>query len=120
MKISIPFLLSSGGWGLLIEAGCAMEFRGEDGGFTFVLDAARTVSFFVIRGRDCADVLRRLSALSGRPSLLQMGLRLYPVQGTLPFCKGTDGYRSGVPPPETGTGLHCAGLDELERRLLGR
>ena len=70
MKISIPFLLSSGGWGLLIEAGCAMEFRGQDGGFTFVLDAARTVSFSVIRGRDCADVLRRLSALSGRPSLL--------------------------------------------------
>jgi len=70
MKISIPFLLSSGGWGLLIEAGCAMEFHGEAGGFTFVLDAARIVSFAVIRGRDCADVLQRLSSLSGKPSLL--------------------------------------------------
>ncbi len=70
MKISIPFLLGSAGWGLLIEAGCAMEFCGDGNGFTFVLDAARTVSFAVIRGRNCADVLRHLSDLTGKPSLL--------------------------------------------------
>ena len=70
MKISIPFLLSSSGWGLLIEAGCAMSFRGEGSGFTFTLDAARTVSFVVIRGRNCAEVLCLLTALTGRPALL--------------------------------------------------
>ena len=70
MKISIPFLLSSGGWGLLIEAGCAMEYRGLGGGFTFTLDAAREVSFCVIRGRGCAEVLCRLAELCGRPALL--------------------------------------------------
>ena len=39
MKIPIPFLLSSDGWGLLLEAGCAMKYRGENNGFTFELDA---------------------------------------------------------------------------------
>ena len=70
MKISVPFLLSSAGWGLLIEADCAMVYEGTGGGFTFTLDAARTVSFAVIRGSGCAEVLRRLSGLAGRPALL--------------------------------------------------
>ena len=70
MKIAIPFLLSGAGWGLLLENGCAMRYQGNGKGFTFILDAARTVSFAVIRGEDCADVLRRLSGLTGRPALL--------------------------------------------------
>ena len=70
MKISIPFLMSSRGWGLLIEAGCAMTYRGDGSSFTFTLDAARRVSFVVIRGGSCAEVLRLLSDLTGKPALL--------------------------------------------------
>ena len=70
MKIAIPFLLSSAGWGLLIEAGCAMRYRGRPGGFTFELDAVDNLSYVVIRGDDCADVMRKLAALVGRPALL--------------------------------------------------
>ena len=57
MKIPVPFLLSGDGWGLLIDAGCAMKYRGGKNTFTFELDAAETVSFRVIRGKDCAEVL---------------------------------------------------------------
>ena len=70
MKIPIPFLLCSSGWGLLMEAGCAMKYRGDGSSFTLELDAADTVSYLVIRGNDCADVLRRLSPQIGRPALL--------------------------------------------------
>ena len=70
MKIAVPFLLSSAGWGLLIEAGCAMRYRGEGNGFVFELDATEKVSYVVIRGENCADVLKKLSALAGRPTLL--------------------------------------------------
>ena len=70
MKIAIPFLLSGAGWGLLIEAGCAMRYRGRPGGFTFELDAVRELSYVVIRGEGCAEVLRKLSGLVGRPALL--------------------------------------------------
>lgn len=70
MKISIPFLLSSRGWGLLIEAGCAMRYRGGRGGFAFGLDAVEAVSYVVFRGENCAEVLKKLFALVGRPALL--------------------------------------------------
>ena len=70
MKISIPFLLSSAGWGLLIEAGCAMRYRGEGGAFAFELDAVGDFSYVVFRGGDCAEVLKKLAAHVGRPALL--------------------------------------------------
>ena len=70
MKIAIPFLLSDAGWGLLVEAGCAMRFRGDGDGFSFELDAAEEVSYVVIRGGDCAGVLMKLAALAGKPALL--------------------------------------------------
>ena len=70
MKIPIPFLLSSDGWGLLIEAGCAMKYQGEGSAFTLELDAVSTVSYLVIRGSGCADVLRKLSACVGKPAML--------------------------------------------------
>jgi len=70
MKIPVPFLLSSDGWGLLIEAGCAMKYHGEKHAFTFELDAAETVSYVVIRGKDCADVLKKLSGIIGKPAML--------------------------------------------------
>ena len=70
MKIPVPFLLSSDGWGLLIEAGCAMKYRGEGSSAAFDLDCAETVSFLVIRGKDCADVLRKFAAHAGKPAML--------------------------------------------------
>ena len=70
MKIPIPFLLSSGGWGLLIEAGCAMKYIGEYAAFTFELDAAESVSYVVFRGTGCADVLRMLAGYIGLPAML--------------------------------------------------
>ena len=70
MKIPIPFLLSSDGWGLLIEAGCAMRYRGERNAFTFELDAVNRLSFLVFRGQDCADVLKKLAGIIGKPAML--------------------------------------------------
>lgn len=70
MKIAIPFLLSGAGYGLLIEADCAMRFVGGERSFSFELDAVEDFSYVVIRGCDCSDVLRKLSALVGKPAML--------------------------------------------------
>ena len=70
MKIPIPFLLSSDGWGLLIEAGCAMKYHGEGNAFSFELDAVEAVSYVVIHGKDCADVLKKLAGIIGLPAML--------------------------------------------------
>ena len=70
MKIPIPFLLSSDGWGLLIEAGYAMKYHGEGNAFSFELDAVEAVSYVVIHGKDCADVLKKLAGIIGLPAML--------------------------------------------------
>ena len=70
MKIPIPFLLCSDGWGLLLEAECAMKYHGESGLFRFDLDAVESLSYLVIRGKNCADVLRELAGIIGKPAML--------------------------------------------------
>lgn len=70
MIISIPFLLSSAGYGVLIEAGCAMRFESQGRSFHFDLDAVDGFSYVVLRGADCADVVRKLTRITGRATLL--------------------------------------------------
>ena len=110
MKIAVPFLLSSGGWGLLIEAGCAMRYRGEGNGFVFTLDAAREVSYAVIRGQNCAEVLKKLSALAGKPVLLP--------KWAFGYIQSKERYKTAAELTETaaefrrrGLGLDCIVLD---------
>jgi alpha-D-xyloside xylohydrolase len=110
MKISDPFLLSSGGWGLLIENGCAMRFRGEGYVFTFQLDAAEEISYAVIRAENCAEVLKKLTALIGKPTLLP--------KWAFGYIQSKERYKSSAELIETaaefrrrGLGLDCIVLD---------
>lgn len=110
MKISDPFLLSSGGWGLLIENGCAMRFRGEGNVFTFQLDAAEEISYAVIRAENCAEVLKKLTALIGKPTLLP--------KWAFGYIQSKERYKSSAELIETaaefrrrGLGLDCIVLD---------
>ena len=110
MKIAVPFLLSSAGWGLLIEAGCAMRYRGEGDGFVFFLDAAEEFSYTVIRAGDCAEVLKKLSSLTGRPALLP--------KWAYGYIQSKERYKTAAELTETasefrrrGLGLDCIVLD---------
>ena len=64
--IPVSFRDGSGGWGLLIEAGCAMKFHGQENSFTFELDAVESMSYAVIRGKDCGNTGCRISRKSVR------------------------------------------------------
>lgn len=110
MKIAVPFLLSSAGWGLLIEAGCAMRYRGEGDGFIFALDAAAEFSYTVIRAENCAEVLKKLSSLTGRPALLP--------KWAYGYIQSKERYKTAAELTETasefrrrGLGLDCIVLD---------
>ena len=110
MKIAVPFLLSSAGWGLLIEAGCAMRYRGEGDGFVFFLDAAEEFSYTVIRAGNCAEVLKKLSSLTGRPALLP--------KWAYGYIQSKERYKTAAELTETaaefrrrGLGLDCIVLD---------
>ncbi len=102
MKIAVPFLLCSAGWGLLIEAGCAMRYRGEGNGFVFSLDAAETVSYAVIRGTDCAAVLKKLSGLTGKPVLLP--------KWAFGYIQSKERYKSSAELTETAAEFRRRGL----------
>ena len=71
MIISLPFLLSSAGYGVLIDAECAMRFESDEPGkFRFILEAVDDFGLTVLRGRDAAEVVRMLSAQNGATPLL--------------------------------------------------
>ena len=110
MKIAVPFLLSSGGWGLWIEAGCAMHYRGEGNGFTFRLDAAGEISYTVIRAGNCAEVLKKWVSLVGKPTLLP--------KWAFGYIQSKERYKTAAELIETasefrrrGLGLDCIVLD---------
>ena len=110
MKIAVPFLLSSAGWGLYIGAGCAMRYRGEGDGFVFSLDAAEEISYVVIRAENCAEVLKKLSGLAGKPALLP--------KWAFGYIQSKERYKTAAELTETaaefrrrGLGLDCIVLD---------
>ena len=111
MKIAVPFLMSSAGWGLLIEAGCAMRYSGEGDGFSFRLDAAgEEISYVVIRAEGCAEVLKKLLTLAGKPVL--------PPKWAFGYIQSKERYRTAAELTGTaaefrrrGLGLDCIVLD---------
>ena len=110
MKIAVPFLLSSAGWGLLIEAGCAMRFKGRGDSFVFELDAADEVSYAVIRAENCAGVLKKLSELVGKPSLLPKWAYGY-IQSKERYKTARELTDTAAEFRRRGLGLDCIVLD---------
>ena len=110
MKIAVPFLLSSAGWGLLIEAGCAMRFTGRGNGFTFSLDAATEISYAVIRAENCAEVLKKLAGLAGKPVLLPKWAFGY-IQSKERYKTAQELIDTAAEFRRRGLGLDCIVLD---------
>ena len=110
MKIAIPFLLCSAGWGLLIEAGCAMRYRGEGNGFVFALDAAEEISYVVIRAVNCAEVLKKLAMLTGKPALLPKWAYGY-IQSKERYKTAAELTDTAAEFRRLGIGLDCIVLD---------
>ena len=110
MKIAVPFLLSSAGWGLLIEAGCAMRYEGKGNGFVFTLDAANSVSYVVFRGQNCAETLKKLTALAGKPSLLPKWAFGY-IQSKERYKSAQELIDTAAEFRRRGLGLDCVVLD---------
>ena len=120
MIIAYPFLLSSAGYGVLIEAECAMRFAGGEDSFTFVLEAADGFSFVVFRGADCREVLRHLAQWTGENApFAQMGLRLRAIEGAVQVQPGADRHRPALSGRGAGAGLLGAGLVHLAGGPLG-
>lgn len=106
MKIPVPFLLCSDGWGLLVNAECVMTYTGLGGGFRLELDAVDDLILTFIEGRDCGQVLRRLSRLSGLPAMLPKWAFGY-IQSKERYQSAEELIRTAREFRERGLGLDC-------------
>lgn len=70
MTISVPFLLSSRNYGILIDTESAVLFDCKEGTMTFTVDTTKELSYYVITGESFEAIIRDLRALTGRTPML--------------------------------------------------
>jgi alpha-D-xyloside xylohydrolase len=70
MKISIPFLLSSKNYGILVDTESAMIFDCKQGKITFTIDTANELSYYIITGENFEEIIKELRSLTGRAPML--------------------------------------------------
>ncbi|NLI21948.1 MAG: DUF5110 domain-containing protein [Clostridiales bacterium] len=70
MKITVPFLLSSRNYGLLIDTETAMVFDEHDGAMAFDLETVTALSYYVIVGDSFDGIIFSLRTLTGRAPML--------------------------------------------------
>lgn len=70
MKISVPFLLSSRNYGILIDAESAVIFDCKQGEMSFTIDTTNELSYYVITGENFEEIIRELRTLTGRTPML--------------------------------------------------
>jgi alpha-D-xyloside xylohydrolase len=69
MKVAVPFLASSRGWGLLWQGYSAMLFRDDQFGSYLQAECDEEMDFFVIAGDALDDIVRGYRRLTGRAYL---------------------------------------------------
>lgn len=70
MKISIPFMLSSRNYGILIDTESAVIFDSKNGEVTFTIDTTNDLSYYVFIGESFDEIIKELRALTGRTPML--------------------------------------------------
>lgn len=70
MKISIPFILSSRNYGILIDTESAVIFDSKEGEVTFSIDTTDELSYYVIIGKNFEEIIKELRNLTGRAPML--------------------------------------------------
>lgn len=70
LKAMVPFLVSTKGYGLLFDAGCAMKYESNGNVMTMQMEAAKTLDYYFIKGSDMYDVISGYHHLTGKPSMM--------------------------------------------------
>ncbi len=70
MRISIPLLVTTGHYGILIDSESSMVFTSTVETITFEIDSVSTLSYYVLLGDTIEDLLSGYYQLTGLPSML--------------------------------------------------
>nr|MCR4596497.1 DUF5110 domain-containing protein [Lachnospiraceae bacterium] len=70
MRIAIPFLVTTGNYGILIDSESAMVFNSEGNRITFTIDCASELRYYIFTGADIGGILKCYHRITGMPSML--------------------------------------------------
>lgn len=74
LKVHVPMLVSTNGYGLLFDAGCAMKYSSEkvdaEYNYTMQLEAAKELDYYFIKGEKPEDVVAGYRYLTGNVSMM--------------------------------------------------
>jgi alpha-D-xyloside xylohydrolase len=86
MKVTVPFLVSSRGWGLLWHGYSNMLFRDDQFGSYLQAEYDDEMDFFVVAGDKLDDIVKGYRRLTGAASL--------PPRWAFGFCQSKERYKS--------------------------
>ena len=67
--IAMPFVVSTAGWGLLLDCGCPFIFSDDADGAYLYAEAVEELDYYVFAG-SCEEAVKGYHRLTGRPALL--------------------------------------------------
>ncbi len=70
MRIAIPFLVTTGHYGILIDSESSMVFDSENDRIRFRIDCAGSLSYYVFTGKDIDSIINCYHQVTGMPSML--------------------------------------------------
>ena len=88
MRIAIPFLVTTGNYGILIDSESSMVFTSEGNRITFTIDCARELRYYIITGESISDIIRSYHRITGMPSMLP--------RWTFGYIQSKERYQSGA------------------------
>ena len=70
MRIAIPFVISTGNYGILLDTESAVVYQCKDNVITFSIDTCDEIKYYVIRGGNFDEIIGYLREVTGRASML--------------------------------------------------
>lgn len=70
MRIAIPFLVTTGHYGILIDSESCQIFESKGNIIKFVIDSTQELSYYIFLGKDIRDIINHYHWLTGKPSML--------------------------------------------------
>ncbi len=70
MRIAIPFLVTTGHYGILIDSEAGIIFSSEGNRIKFDIDCAKELKYYIFTGDNISDIIRCYHKITGMPSML--------------------------------------------------
>lgn len=70
MRIAIPFLVTTGNYGILIDSCSGMIFKSEGNKISFFIDCTRELKYYIFTGGSISEIIGCYHYISGMPSML--------------------------------------------------